>query len=121
MSMMNYPSKNCSNFWRTNKAKYFLREKQLTAINSQVEELNSKLIKAYEEREELNTEKLIIQQQLTNSEDRFKEQMEKKEQMYNFMNDLQDLLMITNNNDKDDQNRKNKGNLLSPYFNLFFV
>ena len=47
--------------------------------------------------------------------------MEKKEQMYNFMNDLQDLLMITNNNDKDDQNRKNKGNLLSPYFNLFFV
>ena len=35
--------------------------------------------------------------------------MEKKEQMYNFMNDLQDLLMVTNLSDKDELAKRNKG------------
>ena len=106
---MSCQCKSFSNFSKTNKAKYFLREKQLTAITTQVEELNSKLMKAYEEREELTTEKEGITLQLSISEDRFKEQMTKKEQLYNFMNDLQDLLMVTNNSDKDELIKKNKG------------
>lgn len=54
-----------------------MREKQLKVISNQVEEVNEKLTEAYELREDINAEKDAVMRQLKNSEDRFKEHIEK--------------------------------------------
>lgn len=59
------------------KEKYLLRENQLFGINGQVQELNQKLIQAYEEREEIYGERDLVAKELEDAEYRFKMQMEK--------------------------------------------
>jgi len=59
------------------KQKFFLREQQLEVMLEQVEDVNQKLIDAYDTREEIFEHRQVVEIRLQNAEDRFKEQMEK--------------------------------------------